>query len=252
MSKRVTPLVTAITTAASSLLRDRTVPAFGRAWLTLACGALVHCSTLPPISTGSAGTPSAPSPQTADYSRLERDVVAELNAVRTNPASYVSDLSQLLPLFSGNLLSRPGWPAPVVTAEGPAAVRGAITALRGQPMVSPLSVARGLAMAARDLTADQARSGNVGHTASDGSSPSDRISRYGTWSVSYSENVDYGQFTSGRDVVEDLIIDDGVPDRGHRRNVFDPTARVVGVSCGPHPRYGSVCVIDQAGGFVGL
>jgi uncharacterized protein YkwD len=68
--------------------------------------------------------------------------------------------------------------------------------------------------------------------------------------VSYSENVDYGQFTSGRDVVVDLIVDDGVPDRGHRRNIFDPSARVAGVACGRHPRYGSMCVIDQVGSYV--
>jgi uncharacterized protein YkwD len=89
----------------------------------------------------------------------------------------------------------------------------------------------------------------VGHTASDGSTPATRITRRGEWNVSYSENVDYGSFTTGRDVVIDLLIDDGVPDRGHRRNIFDPSARVVGVACGRHRRFGSLCVADQAGGF---
>jgi uncharacterized protein YkwD len=49
--------------------------------------------------------------------------------------------------------------------------------------------------------------------------------------------------------MENLLIDDGVADRGHRRNIYDASARVVGIACGPHPRYGTMCVIVQAGGF---
>jgi uncharacterized protein YkwD len=84
---------------------------------------------------------------------------------------------------------------------------------------------------------------------SDGASPEARLDRYGAWGVSYSENADYGATISGRDVIEDMIIDDGVPNRGHRRDTFDPSARAVGIGCAPHPRYGTVCVIDQAGSF---
>ena len=75
------------------------------------------------------------------------------------------------------------------------------------------------------------------------------MGRYGQWGVSYSENVDYGPFVSGRDVIVDLIVDDGVRDRGHRRNIFDPSARIAGIACGAHPKYTAVCVIDQAGSF---
>jgi hypothetical protein len=50
--------------------------------------------------------------------------------------------------------------------------------------------------------------------------------------------------------VQDLLIDDGVPDRGHRRNIYEPSARFVGVACGLHPRYGGMCVIVQTGVFI--
>ena len=73
--------------------------------------------------------------------------------------------------------------------------------------------------------------------------------RTAAWQMSYSENVDYGPFLTGRDVVVDLLVDDGVPDRGHRRNIFDASAHVVGIACGPHPKLRSMCVIDQANGY---
>jgi uncharacterized protein YkwD len=221
---------------------------------------VASCSTLPPITTGSPASTSGGSGGTSsagtvdpgisrDYARIERDVISELNAVRTNPAAYAANLEALLSTYNGTLTKRPGWPMAVRTNEGASAVREAIAALRAQARLNALAANDGLSRAARDLAIDQGRTGNVGHTASDGSSPSSRISRYGTWGVSTAENVDYGQMVSGRDVVEDWLIDDGVPDRGHRRNIFDPSARVVGVACGPHPRYGVVCVMDQAGAF---
>lgn len=66
--------------------------------------------------------------------------------------------------------------------------------------------------------------------------------------ISLSDNIDYAPMSSGRDVIESLVVDDGVPDRGHRRNIYEPSARFVGIACGPHPKCTAACVIVQAGG----
>jgi hypothetical protein len=47
-------------------------------------------------------------------------------------------------------------------------------------------------------------------------------------------------------VVRQLIVDDGVPGRGHRTLLFSAEFRFAGVGCGGHRRYGHLCVVDLA------
>jgi uncharacterized protein YkwD len=127
-------------------------------------------------------------------------------------------------------------------------VREAIAFLRLQEPLPPLSWSDGLWLAARDHALDQGRTGATGHDGSDGSTMITRIARYGRWLQTAAENIEYGS-EDAREVVIALIVDDGVPSRGHRTNIFAPTLRVMGVACGPHARYRRMCVINYAGGF---
>jgi len=177
---------------------------------------------------------------------LEAGIVEELNRVRTDPAGYAAHLEALLPAFDGKVLRTPH--GLLETSEGAAAVRETIRVLRATTPMARLSRSPGLAAGARDLARDQRTSGATGHVGKDGSSPSDRVTRYGQWDGQLTENVAYGAFegVTAREVVIQLLVDDGVPDRGHRVNVLDPLVRLVGVACGPHRRYAVVCVMDHA------
>ncbi len=75
-----------------------------------------------------------------------------------------------------------------------------------------------------------------------------RMNRYGAWSSSWGENVSYGKM-SARDIVIALIVDDGLPARKHRKNIFNPAFGVAGAAYGSHARYRSVCSIEFAGNF---
>lgn len=174
-----------------------------------------------------------------------RDVVQELNLARTRPAFYASLLEDRLSHYVGNELRRTG-EITLRTVEGGAAVREAIHTLRAQAPLPPLEYSDALARAAADHVRDQGPSGRTGHDGTDQSTMRSRIERYGRWGGSISENIDYGSATA-REVVLALLIDDGVPSRGHRRNIFDAAIRVAGAACGPHQRYGTMCVIDHAG-----
>jgi uncharacterized protein YkwD len=182
-----------------------------------------------------------------DFTALEREIVKEVNLARTNPGDYAVWLRGQRQHYRGTQLRRPG-EVPIRTKEGIKAVDEAIRFLERQKPAGALGLSRGMSLAARDLAAPQGASGGFGHTGPDGSTPSQRIERHGTWESVIGENVAYGQRTA-RDVVAAFIVDDGVPGRGHRTNLFNAAFRVMGVDCGPHSTYGTTCAITFAGGF---
>jgi uncharacterized protein YkwD len=181
-------------------------------------------------------------------SDVERALLSETSLARTNPSAYAAHLEALLPLFDGDVIRRPGSNVGLRTNEGPAAVREAIRFLRQQQPLPPMTWAEGLWRAARDHVRDQGPSGATGHAGRDGSTMDQRMRRYGSWLTTAAENIDYGSETA-RDVLISLIVDDGVPSRGHRSNIFSSALRVMGGACGPHELYRQMCVIDYAGGF---
>ncbi len=183
-------------------------------------------------------------PITPDWTELARDLIGESNAVRRNPSGYARHLEEMLPQFEGKRLRRPGR-AVLRTEEGAAAVREAIRALRSTGPMGTLRLSKGMTAAARDHVRDQGPTGLMEHRGADGSSPAQRVSRYGRWNVSVAENIAYGS-NPAREIVLQLIVDDGVRDRGHRKNLLDPDFTVAGAACGPHARYQQICVIDYA------
>jgi uncharacterized protein YkwD len=171
----------------------------------------------------------------------ERAVLAELNRARTSPAALAVSLQQERAFYQGNLLVRPGAGEAILTEEGVAPVDEAIAFIGHEGGESPLMAAPLLAAAAADHRADQGDSGMVGHVGGDGSTPADRLRRRGG-SVYVGEVIAYGS-DDPAGIVRQLIVDDGVADRGHRRLLYDASLRYAGVSCGTHPVYRYMCVV---------
>lgn len=178
---------------------------------------------------------------------IEIEIVAELNRARTQPKQYAQLLREYRKFINGNYFERTG-EITVVLNEGVKAVDEAIAFLERQKPLPPLILSRGLSLAAMDHARDQGATGQTGHAGSDRSTMAARIERYGTWQKTAGENIAYGA-ESARDVVIQLIIDDGVASRGHRTNIFNASFLVVGVAFGTHPGYRTMCVQDFAGGY---
>jgi uncharacterized protein YkwD len=76
------------------------------------------------------------------------------------------------------------------------------------------------------------------------------MTSYFTESPKMGENIEFGSQVFGYNaqaVLISLIIDDGVPSRSHRLRIFDSEMAQVGVSCGEHSVYGSMCTLDYGG-----
>jgi uncharacterized protein YkwD len=198
------------------------------------------------VIVSSLGTPGRAAAQSP--SSMERDILRETNRARTDPAGYAEHLEAMLPHFDGLVLRMPGSKVGIRTTEGAAAVREAIGYLRRQRPMPAMTWSDGLWRAARDHARDQGPTGAMGHNGSDGSTMDQRIRRYGAWEVTAAENIDYGS-TTAREVIISLIVDDAVPGRGHRRNIFNAQLKVMGAACADHQRYRRMCVIDYAGDF---
>lgn len=177
----------------------------------------------------------------------EKDVIRELNLARTDPKGYGELVREFKRFYIDGAITIDNR-VPVATQEGTDAADEAIEYLSRISPVQPLKVSRGLSLAARDHVSDQGKTGDTGHDGSDGSTPRDRMNRYGTIQIKSGENISYG-FLEARNIVIMFIIDDGVRNRNHRKNIFDPAFGVVGVHSGGHHDYEWMCVLDFAAGY---
>ncbi|MDB5498635.1 MAG: SCP-like extracellular [Phenylobacterium sp.] len=174
-------------------------------------------------------------PVAACASQVDDAVLAELNQARQHPAQYARSLQ----------IQRVTARQEAGDDADPNALAEAIEFLERQAPLEPLSRDPRLDAAAADHVAAQGASGQVGH-----GEFARRLRSHVMGASLAGEDIYYGEYgeQNAREVVRRLIVDKGVPDRGHRANIFGAGFQAGGVSCGPHAVYGSMCVIDFAGG----
>lgn len=175
-------------------------------------------------------------------------ILSELNLARTSPEMYLGVIQEHRSRFRGNNFLIADNVTMIQTVEGIAAVDEAIRFLSAQRKLSELTWSQGLACAAAQLASEQSQNGETGHFGIISGDMQKRIERHGKWIGSIGENIGYGPSDPRLSVIQ-LIVDDGVRDRGHRTNIYNDKFKMVGISCGLHPMYGSMCVMDFAGGF---
>lgn len=176
-------------------------------------------------------------PSVARAATLDPALLEEINFARTNPQAYALRLERE-PVTA--------WERGLARSEDSGAFAEAVAFLKRQPALPPLVGDENLAAAALDHVAEQGASGEVGHQSRGGEPFNQRLRRHGVEVRVQGENIAYGP-AKAADVVRELIIDSGVADRGHRENIFQPAFAAAGGTCGPHPTYGTVCVMDFSG-----
>ncbi len=182
-------------------------------------------------------------------SELEQAIIRETNRVRSNPKAYAAELAVMKQYYKGNLLKLPG-SLPLQMNEGASVVDDAIQALQSTPPLAPLAVSQGLSLGARDHVNDLAPKGKVGHYGTDGSDPFKRMNRYGTWQGVAGENISFSPIATAKWHVMQLVLDDGVKSRGHRKAILNREYRLIGAACDAHAVYGQMCVMTYTQQYI--
>ncbi len=155
------------------------------------------------------------------WSDVEKDVLLHINLVRMYPLKYLK--VEVKPW---------DYPKPFVSLDKSSHYyQSLLRELRTRPSVDVLEPMEELKASASCFASAQGQTSQTGH---------DR-SRTGCPELNTGENCGYGMRT-GRDIVIDLLVDEGVSSLGHRENILNPSYRAIGVGHAPHRRYGKMTV----------
>ena len=171
---------------------------------------------------------------------IEADVLEEVNFLRSKPDAYARELDALRDRFDGDVLRGEGDGPDFSTYEGPSAVVEAARELRRKSAIATLTHSELLARAAADHVRAQGASGQSGHY-SNGKGPGQRVKARGG-NIYVGEVIVYN-YTSPQNAVQQLVVDDGVSNRGHRKLLLAAHYRHAGVACGGHRGWRNMCVI---------
>lgn len=159
--------------------------------------------------------------KSADYlSGEEKDVIKYLNLARMYPQQF---LAVELKDYNG----------PGTYPNAPVNLPSLLHEMASMSPVPPVFPDAGLYNLANCFAKEQGKNGSTGHV---------RVEcpkLTGEWG----ECCSYGMST-GRDILMQLIIDNGVPDCGHRKICFSSSYNTIGVGTSTHPQYNYCAVLD--------
>ena len=132
--------------------------------------------------------------------------------------------------------------------EGDTVFKEAINFLKSLAPLHPLEWSESLAESAMEHVNDIGPKGLLSYQSSDGTEPEDRIAKYGNYTESLGENIDFGP-NDALGVIISMTLDDGEENRPHRENLFKNDYYKVGIACGSHQSEFQMCVMDFAYDF---
>ena len=177
------------------------------------------------------------------FNTIRTDFIQELNAFRRDPKSILPDLKQYLNSFKENVLYRENHD-PVETEEGLFAVEELIQELSSLDLsLNPIEESSYLNHSALDHALDIGSKGVASHEGSNGLNLSERIDKYCEWEGSCAENIAFA-CSSGKSVLIEFLVDDGISDRAHRLNLLSNDYHHIGVGVEEHKEYGNVIVVN--------
>ncbi|MFK8103191.1 MAG: LysM peptidoglycan-binding domain-containing protein [Saprospiraceae bacterium] len=169
-------------------------------------------------TTNATSTPMVASTQAAAsyMTKEELSMVDEINLLRSNPAGYI----QYIETYVRNEKANNGFPIDQNVVDE------LIRELKKTPTLSTLSPTACIYDAAKKHGEDLIKMGSIGHVGSDGAWPWDRVKRACSQMTDGNENLVGGPDQVRASVII-LLIDEGIPNRGHRKTLLNPKWKYV-------------------------
>lgn len=180
-------------------------------------------------------------------SAIAQSVLNEINAARTEPEKYIKYLEDYRKAFKGNTVYLPNY-LQIQTNEGTVPVDEAITFLKQIPKIGLYKFSAGLNQISNAQLTNLMENPALGHKGKDGSDLQKRFAKFGSSGSFAAENISlYSELP--RQIVISMIVDDGVKSRSHRKNIFSPNFKFVGIAFGKGNVGQGLCVVDFADRF---
>ncbi len=165
-------------------------------------------------------------------SELDMAVLAEINLARANPKNYAETyIAPLSGRFSAEYFNE------------------CIEEMKALKPLLDYTFSPALWRMAKAHADTQGKTGQTGHDRTNGKTFAVALGDYCSSYIQGGENISYG-YSAARDIVIQLLVDDGVTTRGHRKNILSTSYTQAGAAVAPHSTYRNMCVIDFANGCV--
>ena len=167
-----------------------------------------------------------------------KELVQEINSVRTNPSAYAEKIEKYKSYFTGKILKIPGAKVNIQTKEGPDAYEECANFLKTAEPACELTPSKALTKMSNELLEvvkkDPGEIGSVDMNA--------LIEKYGSFTGSFNRVMECGGSTPEQ-VVINLLVSDGEKTRGQRDALLSKALKRVGIASGKHDIYRTATMI---------
>lgn len=179
-------------------------------------------------------------------SDVEKDVILEINKFRFSPSQYSAQyIEPVRPFFSGKIQVLANGSS--ISTDKLNDLVAELASMHKMPILTP---SRGMTKSARLLVYDQELTGKVGHISSGNRNTKYRLQLFGKWYGISGEAILYGDVSTGRSIVINMLLDAGTRDIDCQECLFNPAFQNVGISVGPHKTYSTMCVVTFCSKYV--
>ena len=178
---------------------------------------------------------------------FEKQLIRKINEFRRNPKEFAIKINEYIPYFKGKMLKIPGSNGSIRTEEGPTAYIEAVEFLsKIEEGIFPLKPSKGLGRICADFIKEAKAAApdeivNIDLEAI--------IGKYGSFKQNLNRAMDFG----GEDpeqVLINLIVCDGDPNRGNRESLLSKDLNKIGVAFSKHNTYRFCTLIISCTDFI--